>query len=155
MTGTTKKFVSFKMEFEKCTASLHADNFLELSEDAEKLLSKASIVYKTRINAIESILNDIQNTKSKRSPLKARQAWQIGDEVIKLTNNLGKINLQIDDIYEHLERDLGLKKDFLTKIITFRRYMREKNLIPRSLNWRRCRTRPRLIAIALSSNREI
>jgi len=53
----------------------------------------------------------------------------------KIINNLYKLNLQIDNLYYHLTRDLNINRKWLEKVIIFRRYISDQEFIPESALW--------------------
>ncbi|MHA1882238.1 MAG: hypothetical protein ACTSUO_04255 [Candidatus Thorarchaeota archaeon] len=108
------------------------------NQDIESLLKDASKVYGSCISRISSMLDAINELRKKRIPISARQIWEIGDYIFKLVSELEKLTLQIDGIYDHLERDLGVKRKWLEKVIILRRYIQDKDRIPNSLNWGKC-----------------
>ena len=52
-----------------------------------------------------------------------------------LNDNLSKIDLQIDNTYYHLVRDLGVNRKWLEKVVIFRRYIQQIELIPETAIW--------------------
>ena len=67
----------------------------------------------------------------------ARDVWKVGDVVFKLTEDLRSLALEVDDLYAHLTRDIGVKRKWLEKAIILRRYVPDRKAIPAQLNWGR------------------
>ena len=99
---------------------------------------KAAGFYEHTIAAMCSLIAEMQTYKERREPIPARIMWKLGDSIFRLKNQLETLSLQLDGIYAHLIRDLGVKREWLEKVIIFRRYLLREDLIPQSLNWSRC-----------------
>jgi len=67
-----------------------------------------------------------------------------------LKDSLEILGLQLDSMYKHLTRDLGVKKKWLEKVIILRRYIENEEIIPQSLNWGRCEKGTRKVAKKIS-----
>jgi hypothetical protein len=91
-------------------------------------------------------IKEIQALRNNRKLLPAFKIWQLGNAIFELQHNLNKLFLQLDGLYDHLVRDLGVKRKWLEKVIIFRRYLPDENAIPQSLNWGRCEKGTRLVA---------
>jgi hypothetical protein len=139
-------FVSFKKNKEKYDAFIAIDGFFSSNDDLESLLNKASTLYGRYISKMLALINVITTFRTSRRPLPARKIWQLGDLIFKLVNELNRLSLQIDGIYDHLERDLNAKRKWLEKVIIFRRYIPEERMIPEHLNWGKCEKGTRRVA---------
>lgn len=131
-------FVSFQKDEEKHNAFIPMREFLSSNKDIELLLKKATNLYSNTISMMTTAIEEIKEYRSNHRHLPARKIWELGDLIFKLVAGLNELSLQIDGLYEHLERDLEVKRKWLVKVIIFRRYIQEKNSIPQSLNWGKC-----------------
>ncbi|MHA1632843.1 MAG: hypothetical protein ACTSXC_08580 [Candidatus Freyarchaeota archaeon] len=104
-------------------------------KDTESLLDGAAKIYGLAITKMRNVVKQIQELRNSRKTVPARKVWQLGDAIFELQNNLQRSSLQIDGLYEHLTRDLGVKRKWLEKVIILRRYLPCQDLIPSSLNW--------------------
>jgi hypothetical protein len=95
---------------------------------------------------MRAIVSEIQALRSVHKLTPARTIWKLGDAVFELTDKLRRLSLEIDGLYDHLTRDLGVKRMWVEKVIIFRRYIPDKKLIPRSVSWGPCRDAPRAAA---------
>lgn len=138
MTGDKLAFVSFEPSNANFTAFLPMEELLSSNDDLEPTLRKAAEVYEHSIMKMRNLVKEIQNFRDNRKLLPARKVWQLGDAVFELQDNLNKVSLQLDSLYDHLVRDLGVKRKWLEKVIILRRYLPDENAIPQSLNWGRC-----------------
>ncbi len=111
------------------------DAVFSIKMKPEILLLKATKIYSSSINRINSVLMEIRKYRENRMPIPARLIWKIGDIIFMLRDDLKHIGLQLDGLYDHLTRDLKVKRKWLEKVIILRRYVSDKNLIPKSLNW--------------------
>jgi hypothetical protein len=115
-------------------------------DDPELKLKKAIEVYQRSIVKMRNLVKQIQNFRDNRKLLPARKVWQLGDAIFELQYDLNKLSLQLDGLYDHLVRDLGVKRKWLEKVIIFRRYLPNEDAIPQSLNWGRCEKGTRRVA---------
>lgn len=140
------KFISFEPKDGRFVGFLSLEAFINSEQDLEFVLKKATHIYERSIAQMRAILADIHTARAKRANISARKIWQLGDTILTLKNDLEKLSLQIDNVYNHLARDLGVKRKWLEKVIIFRRHLPHKGLIPRSLNWGRCEKGTRRVA---------
>ena len=148
MSGLT--FVAFEPREEGFVASVPLEQLDALGEHPEALLRAASETYKNSIGGMRSLLADIDALKTRRIPISARKIWELGDAVLDLISELEQYSMELDGLYDHLVRDLGMKERRWNAIITFRRYLADKGLIPETLGWRRCERYSRQVAESLS-----
>jgi len=138
--------VSFIKSENDYIASVSMSEFLSSSVDLEPALKHASEVYKSSIEQMDSLIDDIQANRRKKVLLPARKIWKLGDSIFNLVNNLEVLGFQLDNLYEHLERDLNVKRKWLEKVIILRRYLPDIEIIPSSLNWGKCEKGTRRVA---------
>lgn len=138
MTQKKLAFVSFEPTNRQFRAFLPMEEVISSDNDPEPMLRKAAEVYEHAIVKMRNLVKEIQNFRDNRKLLPACKVWQLGDAIFELQDNLNKLCLQLDGLYDHLIRDLGVKRKWLEKVIIFRRYLPDENTIPQSLNWGRC-----------------
>ncbi len=138
--------VSFKPNKEHFMAFFLMEQFLSSERDLEPVLKEASQLYEHSIRRMQSVINEINTFRKERRLLPARLIWKLGNLIFELVRNLEKLSLQIDGIYDHLVRDLNVKRKWLEKVIIFRRYLPNECAIPESLNWGRCEKGTRRVA---------
>jgi len=131
-------FVSFEPSNEHFIAFLPMEELISSDNDPEPMLRKAAEVYEHSIVKMRNLVNEIQSFRDNRKLLPARKVWHLGDAIFELQHELNKLSLQLDGLYDHLVRDLSVKRKWVEKVIIFRRYLPDENAIPRSLNWGRC-----------------
>ncbi|MHA1381829.1 MAG: hypothetical protein ACTSRG_25950 [Candidatus Helarchaeota archaeon] len=128
-------FISFEYKEDNLKTFLSLNDYISEEIDYETISKEAKKIYKNSIKKIASIIKDINQYKQKYRRLPARKAWELGDAIFELQNNLSDLSLQIDGLYNHLVRDLVLKRKWLEKVIILRRYIKDKNAITESMNW--------------------
>lgn len=138
-------FVSFE-PISKFRCFLSIEAIIKSEKELEPLLAKASKIYENAIAKMRSLIEDFEVARNNRKPIAARKMWEVGDAVFRLRKELEKLGFELDGVYDHLTRDLGVKRMWLEKVIIFRRYLSEKKVIPKSLNWSVCRLAPRSAA---------
>ena len=128
-------------------ASVSMNDFLSSGKDLEPILKRAARIYGAAIEQMTLAIVDIRSyKKTKKKFLPARHIWELGDQIFILISNLEALGLQFDRLYEHLERDLNVKRKWLEKVIILRRYLPDINMIPESLNWGKCEKGTRRVA---------
>jgi hypothetical protein len=138
MTRDNLAFVSFEPDNERFVPFVSIDQFLSGRRDPELTLKKAADAYRRAIAVMRSLVMEIHDYRMKHKLLPAQSVWELGNSVFVLINELEELSLQLDGVYDHLVRDLGVKRKWLEKVIILRRYVPRKDLIPKSLNWGQC-----------------
>ena len=151
MTIYKSNFVSFEPIDNSFRGYLSIEATLREEKEPELLLNKAEKIYETKIKNMRSLIAAINTAKANHKPISARKIWTIGNSIISLKNELSIIGLELDGIYDHLVRDLSVKKKWLEKLVILRRYLPNKSLIPELLNWGRIEKGTRRKAIKLKS----
>lgn len=139
-------FVSFEPIDKRFRAYLSMEEFILSDKNPELTIKKAVKIYEDSIMKMRTFIKEIQDFRNNRKLLPAHKVWQLGNAIFELKNNLSKLFLQLDGLYDHLVRDLGVKRKWLEKVIIFRRYLPDDNAIPQSLNWGRCEKGTRRVA---------
>ena len=146
MSDKKLSFVSFEFKDGSFRPFVSLESFIGDNADWEVELQKASVIYEKAINTMRSIITEIENIRRSGLLTPARKVWQIGDSIFKLTEQLEDLSLQITNLYDHLVRDLNVKRKWLEKAIIFRRYLPKERFIPKDLNWGKCEKGTRKIA---------
>ena len=139
-------FVTIEPIDESFMALVSLDDLLLIVGDPESILHRSAKLYGRTILLMRSLLAEIQAHKACHKPISARLMWKLGDAIFHLREELETLSLQLNGTYEHLVRDLGVKREWLEKPVIFRRYVPKENLIPETLSWGRCRNRIRKAA---------
>jgi len=139
-------FISFEMINGEFRGLFSMKDALSIDKEPRALLRRAAKKYAKAIGRMVSILDVIKSLRKKHEHVTARKMWQIGNIVFLLLDDLKSLGLQIDGIYDHLERDLVVKRKWLEKAVIFRRYIPNIGLIPKSLNWGKCEKGTRRVA---------
>ena len=146
MTKNALGFVWFEPHDGQFRAFLTMEDIITGREDPEVLLNQVAGLYEQAVKGMRSLVAEIQDMRTDRKLVPARKVWQVGDAIFILGKELEKFSLQVDGLYDHLVRDLGVKRKWLEKVVIFRRYLPEQEAIPDSLNWGRCEKGTRRIA---------
>jgi hypothetical protein len=146
MKGNNLTFVSFEFRNGRFVGFLSMDDAVHGLLDPEALLRNAADIYEKSIIKMRSIIHEIQTARAHHNIVPAQKIWDLGQVIFELKDNLEKLTLQLDSVYNHLVRDLGVKRKWLEKVVILRRYIPNKNSIPKSLNWGRCEKGTRRIA---------
>jgi hypothetical protein len=149
MTERAFCFVSFRGQDDGYTAYLEFDDQVTFPQDAERLLRDAARVYHRSISRMVRILRSIEKLRAARVPLPARLMWRLGDSIVELRDRLAVNSLQIDGMYEHLTRELNVRRSWLEKVVIFRTYVEREDLLPESLNWGSCARSPKKSALEI------
>jgi len=151
MTNKKLAFVSFEKANRKFRGFLSMEVALGGDKEPEVILHKATEIYEYGLTKMASIIDIIKTARANRKLVPARKIWQLGNAIFKFLDELEELGLEIDGIYDHLTRDLGVKRKWLEKVIIFRRYLPYIKMIPESLNWGRCEKGTRRVAERLKS----
>ena len=147
--------VSFRLHEGRYIASVPMDQFFSWAgEDLERVLKEATQLYEETLSEMVTVVVDIDAVRAERRLLPARTVWRLGDLVFRLVEGLGRLSLQLDGVYEHLVRDLRVKRKWLEKVIILRRYLPREDAIPESLNWGRFEKGTRRVAENLLKEKE-
>jgi hypothetical protein len=142
MTGERLAFVSFEPQGAGFEAfALLGDTPPDMG-NLEQTLREAAVVYSKTVAAVRASLESIAAFRARRQHVPAWVVWHVGDDVFALQRKLEGRSMQINGLYEHLMRDTGVKRQWLKKVVIFRRYVPEVSMIPKSLNWGRCSHAP-------------
>jgi len=139
-------FVSFQARNGEFIAYLPLEDLSALTGDPEAVLRKAAATYERSVAKMRTLADEIRDLQRHHKTTPARKVWQLGDIIWDLNRDLARISLQVDALYEHLVRDLGVKRKWLEKVVILRRYIPDENLIPENLNWGRCEKGTRKVA---------
>ncbi|MCE2462862.1 MAG: hypothetical protein J4F46_02965 [Dehalococcoidia bacterium] len=142
-------FVSLEPRNAGFTAFVPMENLASVDDDPELLLRAVSTTYARYIGLMRSLKADTDNLRKKHIPIPARKVWELGDIIFDLRRELSQQAFELDGLYDHLVRDLGVKRKWLEKVIIFRRYLPRKAIIPESLPWGRCEKSTRKVAESL------
>lgn len=130
-------FVTFEPGAGAFQASMSIDGLLSMDVDHERVLEEARRAYESSVTELQRLMLSINEQRQAGIRVPARDVWKVGDVVFKLTEDLRALALQLDDLYAHLTRDIGVKRKWLEKAIILRRYVPNKEAIPAQLNWGR------------------
>jgi hypothetical protein len=139
-------FISFELHDGHFVAFLEMEAVINSEKDPELILRQAEKLYERSVAKMQTLIEEIQATKAKHRSISALKIWELGNAVFKLKDDLEKLSLQLDNVYAHLSRDLGVKRKWLEKVVIFRRYLPSKEFVPKSLNWGRCEKGTRRVA---------
>jgi hypothetical protein len=142
-------FVSFEPGDEGFRAFFSVEGLLSTDEEPESLLTRASQLYERCLATMRARVANIEQLRSARKLTPARTIWRLGNDIFELVERMRAMSLQLDDVYGHLTRDLGVKRKWLEKAIIFRRYLPSEALIPEALPWGRCEKGTRRVAMRL------
>jgi len=150
MTREQMAFVSFDPTGKGFTALLSMADALRTELDMEGMMSRAAAAYDSAVSTMLGVCSEIEAFRARRALIPARKVWLLGDTIFRLRNELASLSLQMDDLYRHLSRDLGVKRKWLEKVIIFRRHVPDIALVPVGLNWGPCTRGTRRVGEALT-----
>jgi len=146
MTADRLRFVSFEPNNGGFMAFLPMEEVLSDHRDPEVVLGRAVKIYGKSVQKMRHIVGGMQELRASRKRVPAREMWQLGDVIFQLVEDLRGQSLQLDGVYQHLSRDLQVKRKWLEKAIIFRRYLPDQSVIPQYLNWGSCEKGTRRVA---------
>jgi hypothetical protein len=135
MDSSNKIGIIFVKHGEKLIPSISIDELGSTSENINSQLKSAEKIYSSSIQKMRLIIQENFTLRKKKKLVPARLMWQFGDEIFSLIGKLNVLDFRWDNLYESLIRDLGTSDTTLERVISFRRYVLEKQLIPENLSW--------------------
>lgn len=141
--------VSFHPDKGKFVAHVPLKSSILMESDSERLLAKAGSRYLKSIQSMREQLKEMDDIKRNRDVIPARKIWELGDSVFSLVKNMERMSFHINGLYDHLTRDLEIKRMWLQKVVIFRRYIPNRKSIPASVPWGKCSASPRKTAKAI------
>jgi len=136
-------FVSFRMIDDECIAAVPLAYIQEGVITRGTDLKGISRIYKKKIIELKNMLKQIELKKTQKIALPSLFMWDFGDKILSLVDAINSKKFEIDNLYEHLIRDLDRKRGWLEKVIIFRRSLPNRKLIPHDLKWSVCRDAPK------------
>ena len=149
MTHEQTTFVSFEPTTNGFTALIPMADALRTEFDMERAMLQAAAAYESALSTMLGVCSEIEVLRARRALIPARKVWLLGDVIFRLRGELSSLSLQMDDLYRHMTRDLGVKRKWLEKVIIFRRHVPDIAFVPEELNWGRCTHGTRRVAEAL------
>ncbi len=122
-----------------------------LGDRPDERLQVACDAYGRTVGRMREVLSDIEQLKSRRTPIPARKMWELGDALVNLGAELEENYLEMDGLNDHLVRDLSINAKRMGTIVTFRRHLPEQDMIPESLGWSQCEKQARKVAEELKA----
>ena len=141
--------VSFQPNDQEFIAHVSLESMILIEGNPEALLRRVSSKYSRAIQSMRKQLDEMNYIKKSRRVLPARKIWKFGDSIFSLKSDMEHMSFHINGLYDHLIRELGVKRMWLEKVIIFRRYIPNQKSIPRSLAWGKCSSSPRKTARAI------
>lgn len=129
------KFISFFPTEIGFSSSFFLGDFIFEHEDIDAISYELAKIYEDGIKNLKELLNIRKEMLLKKQRIPAVFIWDIGDQIFRINNQINSTGFQIDDYYSHLERDLGISRKWLEKVIILRRYINDKNTLPQGLSW--------------------
>lgn len=148
-------FVAFEPGRDGFRASVPMEQLDALGKHPEIALKEASNIYQNSVSRMRLMLAEMDVLKTNRSPIPARKVWELGDAVVALADDLGQKSMELDSLYDHLVRDLGMNEKRLGTMITFRRHLPKQEFIPESLGWSQCEKSARKVAKSLTQAHQV
>jgi len=128
-------FITFDVSQQGIKTSLSMQGILTIEGDLDTIIARATHIYKEALGEMSVLLKEREQLISNKKRVPARLIWRIGDVIFRLNDDLAKLNLQIDDTYRHLIRDLELKRKWIEKVVILRRHIPQLDLIPEMATW--------------------
>ena len=143
--------VALEPRGDEFVASISLSQLELLGDKPEERLQVACDAYGRTVSTMRDVLADIEQLKSKRTPIPARKMWELGNAVVTLGSELEESFMEMDGLNNHLVRDLGINAKRMGTIVTFRRHLPEQEMIPETLGWSQCEKQARKVAQELKA----
>lgn len=143
--------VALQPRGEAFVASIPLTQLELLGDRPDERLQVACDAYGLTVATIREVLSDIEQLKSRRTPIPARKMWELGNAVVNLGAELEENSMEMQGLNDHLVRDLGINAKRMGTIVTFRRHLPEQEMIPETLGWSQCEKQARKVAQELKA----
>lgn len=147
--------VSFQPHDQEFIAHVSLESLPSIESNLEVSLKKASSKYSRSIRLMRKHLEEMHDIKTNRGVIPARKVWKLGDCIFSLVKDMEQMSFCINGLYDHLIRELEVKRMWIKKVIIFRRYIQDQKSIPRLLPWGRCSSSPRKTAKAILNGEKL
>ena len=147
--------VSFQPNGLEFTAHVSLESLSLIEINPEVSLRKASSKYLRSIKSMRKHLEEMDDIKANRGVIPARKVWKFGDCIFSLVKDMEQMSFCINGLYDHLTRELVVKRMWVKKVVIFRRYIPDQRYIPRLLPWGRCSSSPRKTAKAILNGEKL
>ena len=106
-----------------------------LRNDPAHTMRAATDTYQGALREIRQWQGEVELLRQCKMPLPARKAWELGNIVHRLNEDLATDGCQLESTYDHLKRHAGLAPKWLGGYVALRRYVDDVNAIPPGLKW--------------------
>lgn len=134
-------------------ASVALSDLAAIDGEPSKVLANAAESYERFVLQIRAWHHASLERQRTREKTTAREAWDLGELIVGLRDQLSAQGFEVVDLYRHLSDHAGIPY-WSQRFTTFRTYVPERGLIPPELTWRQIRSRTRSAAEAIASSRE-
>lgn len=129
------------------------EDLASLAPDPSARLTGAASRYSATVAEILAWREQASARKGRRQSTTAREAWQLGDIILRLREDLSESGFAVVDLYASLADHAGIPY-WSKRFETFRYHLDDPDLIPEDLRWRRIRSRAREAALAIAAGDE-
>jgi len=130
-------FVSFEPLETGFQGFTSLEDAIKREVDIASLIGKAAKTYGRIIKKMRATMDQIEAARLQRRLVPARKVWRLGQQIYELRDAMKYQGIEIDGLYTHLVRDLGVKRKWLQKVVILRRYVSDWRSIPTDMNWGR------------------
>ena len=127
--------ISFKRKGNLYRASASLSDLGSFNSDPAEIMKAASDAYKLALLEMKQWRKEFKALQQDRTPLMAKEAWELGDVLHRLHAKLATLGCRLEDPYGHLKRHAGVPQKWLGQFVTFRRYVNAQDSIPKELKW--------------------
>ena len=129
--------VAFKKRGGAYQGSVPLGDLSLLAGDPAATMRAVTALYQAAVADIHRWQTDAKSLRQANTPMPVTKAWELGNILYALNNDLAKHGCKIDKMYEHLERHAKLNPKRASSFLTLRRYVDDATTIPSELQWNR------------------
>lgn len=134
-------------------ASVAIEDLASLAPDPSKRLENAARRYQHAIDQILPWRERMAQRKNQRQSTTAREAWLLGDIILRLRKDLADAGFAVVDLYASLAAHAGIPY-WSKRFETFRLHLDVPDLIPKTLAWGAVKSRARVAARAIAAGED-
>lgn len=142
--------ISFRRRGSTYQGSVALQDLDLLRDDPAETMRIVTGIYERSLREIRQWQLDAKTLQLSRMPLPARKAWESGDIVHRLQIEFADHGCRLENLYDHLARHAGTS-EWLSRFVTFRRYVNSTEAIPDGLKWNGVAKRPRTAGLSVAA----
>lgn len=146
MNRPTTLGLTFEPREDAYIASLSLRDLHSAPHDIDRRLNEAAYVYSDAIEKMRTILEENERLRKENRVVPAVLMWDLGNTIFELLDTVSSRGFEVEDLYTHLVRDLGVSKSTLKRVISARRHIPNRKMLAPDISWGSLKDAPKRYA---------